>query len=598
MLMIVYIAPPSGLAPGSLVWTYLRDSGGETQEQSVPQQRAEIEAYCQQYGLVLGRVFQDVARSGGSVASRDAFNELIELSASADPAPAGLLLWNFARFARDLDDSSYFKSLLRKRGLIVHSLTDPIPDGPFGRIIENLIDFANEEQRRQNKLYVKRALQTAFQKGYSFGIPPKGYIAKQEQIDVKRNGKPRMASRWIPDPDLATLAALAWKMRAEGRTYLEINAATFGRLYSAKNSWCCFFANKAYLGVGIWGELEIANHHPPLIDLATWDAVQLIQSQSRRPTSGPRHPRRLGSDRRTGNVPLLSGLAYCMHCGAAIFKDRASNGWDYYMCGYKRRHSWKDCPSRVINSRAADAAVVDAVLNRILTQDFVNDLVRETGALLYDTAKLTREKARIEKDMEVNRRAVQHLLDLAEKDGGQDILERLRERRAQQGKLAYDLRQVESGLAAAQVEITPEALALVLQTWRDSIIQTQQAGDRRGLKNLLAQFVTRVDLGYNTARIMYAYPISALNVVTDNDRLPVGALNKKSRDKSPRFFVLNFCLQHSAKQEHTHCGEAIRRRMSHQDMSIRTRPMAVRPPRSDQFGSIPRRAISRNRSVP
>jgi hypothetical protein len=36
-----YIVPPTTLPPGSVVWGYLRDSGGDAQEQSVHQQKAE-----------------------------------------------------------------------------------------------------------------------------------------------------------------------------------------------------------------------------------------------------------------------------------------------------------------------------------------------------------------------------------------------------------------------------------------------------------------------------------------------------------------------------------------------------------------------------
>ena len=95
-----YISPPTSLAPGSVVWGYLRDSGGDAQEQSVPQQKAEFTNYCQRYGLVIAHIFADVAKSGGSVVGRDAFLDMVEMSANAELRPDGLLLWNFARDSR------------------------------------------------------------------------------------------------------------------------------------------------------------------------------------------------------------------------------------------------------------------------------------------------------------------------------------------------------------------------------------------------------------------------------------------------------------------------------------------------------------------
>jgi DNA invertase Pin-like site-specific DNA recombinase len=221
--------------PGSLVWGYLRDSGGDAQEQSVPQQKAELTSYCQHYGLVIAHIFADVAKSAASVVGRDAFLDMVDMSADADLRPDGLLLWNFARFARDLDDSSYYKALLRRNGLIIHSLTDPIPDGIYGRIVETIIDIANEEKRRQTARDVKRALKAIFQQGYSFGVPPRGYLREQVVIGRKRDGSERKGSRWVPDPEVWDLVKLAWQLRAEGRTYEVIQKATGRVIYKSKN---------------------------------------------------------------------------------------------------------------------------------------------------------------------------------------------------------------------------------------------------------------------------------------------------------------------------------------------------------------------------
>src|ERR1700690_687600 len=175
-----YIPPPTTLPTGSKVWAYLRDSGGESQEQSTVQQRSEIEAYCKEYGLILVQVFEDIARSGGTSNGRIEFLDTIEKSNLPEHAE-GLLVWNYARFARDMDYSAFYRALLRKNRMIVHSLTDPIPAGEFSRVIESLIDYANEEKRHQNSRDVKRALAERLRAGYSpGGKPPRGYLPKQE----------------------------------------------------------------------------------------------------------------------------------------------------------------------------------------------------------------------------------------------------------------------------------------------------------------------------------------------------------------------------------------------------------------------------------
>src|SRR5690554_3550898 len=111
-----YSPPPSGLPAGAQVWAYLRDSGGPSQEQSVEQQEQEIRAYCKRHSLVLTKIFRDAARSGGSVIGRDEFMSMIELSQSDVDRPQAILIWNFARFTRDYNDSVYYKATLNKRG--------------------------------------------------------------------------------------------------------------------------------------------------------------------------------------------------------------------------------------------------------------------------------------------------------------------------------------------------------------------------------------------------------------------------------------------------------------------------------------------------
>ena len=275
-----YIPPPAALPSGSKVWAYLRNLGGESQEQSTVQQRNEISAYCREYGLILVQAFEDIARSGGTSNGRIEFLHMIDKSNLPEHAE-GLLVWNYARFARDMDDSAFYRALLRKNGMVVHSLTDPIPAGEFSRVIESLIDYANEEKRHQNSRDVKRALAERVRAGYSpGGKPPRGYLAQHEVIGTKRNGEARIGSRWVIDPDLGPLAALAFRLRTEGRSLKEITKATHERLYRDKNCWATFFRNRSYLGIGKCGILEVPNHHPAIIDPATFKTVQEVNKSA------------------------------------------------------------------------------------------------------------------------------------------------------------------------------------------------------------------------------------------------------------------------------------------------------------------------------
>ena len=502
---MIYIPPPSTLPPGSIVWSYYRDSGGESQEQSVPQQHGVMETYCQEYGLVLARYFMDVAKTAATAAGRDAFYDLISLANDPKSRPDGLLMWNFARFARNLNDAMYYKAKLRTQGITIHSITDPIPEGNQGRIIETLIDYTNNEKLEQTSRDVKRALTELIKKGYApGGAPPKGLIAEKETIGFRRNGTPRIVSKWVPDPELWDLVILAWKMRKERHTYNQLTEVTHGRLYKSKNSWTTFFSNKTYLGIGKFGDLEVPNHHPAAIDQETWDVVQKIQEEMKKPRAGPTHPRT------RGNPHLLNGLAYCIHCGELMIKHMSGrNHWDCYICGKKRKINAKACIGSAVNTKEADKKVFDALMNRILTADFASSLLAEIQAQFVNSPDLEAEASRLRRSLADTKRAINNLLDTIEKYGAGAMLQRLKDREADQARMQAALVQVESKMKFAQIQITPEAVEYVLHLWRDELLAAEQTKNVETIKALMMKFVAKVELGYDTARIWYTYPLNA-----------------------------------------------------------------------------------------
>jgi DNA invertase Pin-like site-specific DNA recombinase len=502
-----YIPPPSGLPSGSTVWAYLRDSGGASQELSVSQQRGEVEDYCQRFHLALLHTFADEAKTGTTDVGREAFADMIDMAANPDLRTDGILFWNFARSGRNLDDTIYYKAMLRKYGLIVHSMTDPIPEGEYGRVVEVIIDISNQERARQTSRDVRRALQALARQGYAVGgLPPRGYLAEKVTIGHKRDGRPRVVSRWVEDPELWELCKLAWALRAEGKTYSEIRKATGGHIYESKNCWLTFFSNKTYLGIGKCGELEIPDHHPAMIDAATWEAVQEVNRARRRPVANSAyHPRRVGAP------SLLSGFAVCIHCGSAIAFERAGHNWPCYLCGRKRRRGWRSCEGRAINARAAEAAILKAVSEQVLTEDYMTALLADLRAQLSDTSALDREEARLTKDLAECERSIANLLDLARTFGARSAGPELIKQEAEQVRLRAELQHLQVKRAAAQVEVTPEALAAVLAAWRGEFAEAKDARDPRALRNFIRRFVAKIELGYNRARVHYTYPLDGFH---------------------------------------------------------------------------------------
>jgi DNA invertase Pin-like site-specific DNA recombinase len=487
---------------------YLRDSGGSAQELSVKQQQDEVERFATQYGLIIRHIFADVARTGTTTVGRDAFNDMIDMVEDAELRPGGLLLWNFARFAREMDDASFFKGLIRRNRIVIHSMTDQVAQGEFGRVHEALIDYSNENKSRQTSRDVKRALRALVRQGFSCGgFPPRGYRAEPVVIGVKRDNSPRKVSRWVPDPDLWEAGKTAWRMRAQGKSYLEIQEATGCRLYRSKGSWVSFFQNKTYLGIGKCGKELFEDHHPAMVDREIWDKVQEIQqAHPRRGSSGgKRHPRRQVT------VAMLTGLVNCIHCGSAMVakKYTHSGTWRCYICNRKYLQGYDACEGRQVNARHAEVVVLDTLLNRILTPTYFNQLLARVQTRLDNDPDFDNRIALLRKSLADTEHAIQNLLDMVETFGAQSAADRLRQREAEKATLSAKLRDMESQLQARHLQLSPEALEEVFHTWREQVADTLGWQDIQAARIIIERFIIKVELGYDEVLIRYRYPLGA-----------------------------------------------------------------------------------------
>lgn len=505
--MTDFIPPPSGLPAGSVVYAYLRDSGGDSQELSVAQQMEQVHKYCNRHGLVLQRVFVDEAKSGGTDKGREQFEEMISTTAQPDERPNGIVFWSLSRFCRNQNDGPYYRALLRKRGIIIHSMTEPLPDDPTAIVIEAVYDFTNAEKLRQTSRDVKRGQAWLLQQGYATGgIPPRGYIAIRESVGTKRDGQDRMAPRWVEDPERWELGQQVWRMFADGATYDDLQRFTGGKFYKNKQTWSSFFRNRAYLGIGVCGDLEISNHHPAMVDQPTFDRVmaRLKTNEGRLLWNSPTHPRRIHAP------SLLSGIAVCHLCGAAMCHRVQISGnykWPHYVCGQKVRRGGAACPAKRVGMRDADNAIFDGVLGQVLTTDMIAELLEEVKKRMADTSGLDTEAKRLDKQIIECKRSIRNLLELAETFGAHSAASKLVERESELAGLQYNRHQIETKRQAAQIEITPEALAAVLASWRADLARAREAGDVPAAKRLLTRFVSRIELEYNRAKLNYTFPL-------------------------------------------------------------------------------------------
>lgn len=356
---MTYLPPPSTLTPGSIVDSYRRDSGGMKQDQSTDQQLAEIVAFCNLHGLILRNNYCDDAKSGGTVDGRDQFKAMIDAYLSPDKRPSGIILWNYARFARDIDDAQLHKINIRRLGIVIHSLNDQVPEGNYGRFVEFFIDMSNEEKRRQTSIDAKRGLRDLVQKhGCVPGTPPRGFKREIVHIGERRDKSEHIAHKWVPDPDFKTRVKKAFKMRAQGHPLKIIHAKT--QLFGSRNSYLTFFTNPLYIGELHYADLVIRDYCKPMVSKDIWDKVQLIiadLAQKQKTRASKRHPRR------QSGVYLLSGISKCGECNAPHYGHTSyqRNGTVYlrYACTRAKRRD--DCNAKPIPAVFFEKMVLDKV---------------------------------------------------------------------------------------------------------------------------------------------------------------------------------------------------------------------------------------------
>ena len=126
---------------------YIRVSTDDQDELSPESQLDEIRKYAKREGIILLEdcIYIEEPISGRKAKNRPKFQEMIARAKESDCPFSVILLWKFARFARNQEESIFYKSILRSKCKVdVVSITEPLIAGPFGKLIERIIEWMDE----------------------------------------------------------------------------------------------------------------------------------------------------------------------------------------------------------------------------------------------------------------------------------------------------------------------------------------------------------------------------------------------------------------------------------------------------------------------
>ncbi len=220
---------------------------------SISAQLRELREYASRNGHIVVREYVDEAESGRSI-DRPGFKQMIAAARHKPPPFRAILVWKLSRFARNREDSIIYKSLLRKQGVQVISINEPLENTPSGRLLEGIIEVIDEFYSANLSQDVVRGMRESASRGFYPGSPvPYGYRrVKIQDGDTQR-------SKLEPDPVTAPVVERMFRQCLSGKGLMEITrelnadglTTRTGRPWS-KTTVHKILRNEAYTGVLLW----------------------------------------------------------------------------------------------------------------------------------------------------------------------------------------------------------------------------------------------------------------------------------------------------------------------------------------------------------
>lgn len=321
---------------------YVRVSTDKQEELSPDSQAKLLKDFAHKNGIIISKIFYELGVSGRKAEKRPEFQKMIAMAKSSDHPVDAILVWKFSRFARNQEESIVYKSLLKKKHNVdVISVSEPLVDGPFGSLIERIIEWMDEYYSVRLSGEVTRGMTEKAKRGGYQARPPLGYR-------IAERGKPPV----IVEEEAEIIRIIFQKYALEGMAMFDI--ARYLNLCGFKTSHGKEFErrsveyileNPTYCGMIRWNrtvnetneirpkdEWIIADGQQPaiiskeLFDRAAARRNMEYKPRGSRPSSTYRH--------------WLSGLVKCPVCGRTMISKKIVNGkrtYCYFVCyGYSK----------------------------------------------------------------------------------------------------------------------------------------------------------------------------------------------------------------------------------------------------------------------
>lgn len=291
------------------------------QEYSVGDQHKFNSEWAAKNNYKILKTYSDDGISGGTVAKRPGFLQMIEdITAGRLSDIKALLIWDSFRFARNMVEFLTYKQMIRQHGISVIAVSEPMVQDEDAQLYIDAINGASGE------LYLRK-----LSKDSKRGIRAK-VVDRKEHLGFAPFGyrMDRNARQLVIIDEEADWVRYIFQQVIDGVPYLQIaktlneSGCKTRKGYNWTNTQICYtLNNRTYCGqleVTLDGQHGIyEGKHPPIIDKEMFEQVQKIMEERK-----AKHKRYQRSTNQY--VHWLSGLMRCPYCGGSLSHGKGAGG--------------------------------------------------------------------------------------------------------------------------------------------------------------------------------------------------------------------------------------------------------------------------------
>ena len=344
---------------------------------SISNQKRILETYAKQNGFTNLRWYTDDGYSGANF-QRPGFQAML---ADIEAGKVGtVIVKDMSRLGRNyLQVGMYTEMIFPQKNVRFIAINDGVDSAQGENDFAPLRNIFNEWLVRDTSKKIKAVKRSKGMSGKPITSKPvygylmdedENFIIDEEAAPVVRqiyslclagNGPTKIA-RMLTEQQIPTPGTLEYRRTGSTRRYhpgYECKWAT--------NTVAHILENREYTGCLVNFKTEkpsyklkhsvenppeklaiFENHHEPIIDRETWERVQELRKQRKRPN-------------RYDEVGLFSGILFCADCGSVMYQQRYQTDkrkQDCYICGsYKKRT--RDCTAHFIRTDLLTAGVTE-----------------------------------------------------------------------------------------------------------------------------------------------------------------------------------------------------------------------------------------------